>query len=99
MRLVVYPHTMVLSGVLNAIETSAAVRDRGHEVIVLSLPGPLVETVRRLGLEHIPLDPRARRMPFPHAAAQLTRLARYRGSTSCTPWSGRQPPRRSLAPG
>jgi glycosyltransferase involved in cell wall biosynthesis len=64
---------------LNAIEIAAAVRDRGHYVAVVSRPGPLVETVRRLGLEHFPLDPRARRMPSPYAAAHLTRLARHQG--------------------
>jgi glycosyltransferase involved in cell wall biosynthesis len=77
MRVLVYPHTMVLSGALNAVELAAAVRDRGHEVMVLSRPGPLVETVRELGLEHVPLDPRAQRMPSLHAAAQLTSLVRH----------------------
>jgi phosphatidyl-myo-inositol alpha-mannosyltransferase len=64
---------------LNAVETAAAVRDRGHEVVVISRPGPLVDTVRQLGLVHIPLDPRSRRRPSPLAALQLAFLAkRYR---------------------
>ena len=80
MRVLVYPHAMEIGGSqLNAIEIAAGVRDRGHYVAVVSRPGPLVETVRRLGLEHFPLDPRARRMPSPRAAAHLTQLARRHG--------------------
>ncbi len=86
MKVLVYPHTMVLGGVLNAIEMAAAVRDRGHEVIVLSRPGPLVEAVRQLGLEHIPLDAKARRVPSPYAAAQLTRLVKNRGIDIVNAW-------------
>ena len=86
MRVLVYPHTMVLSGVLNAIELAAAVRDRGHEVIVLSRPGPLVETVRGLGLEHVPLDPKATRVPSPRATAQLTSLVRRRKVDVVNAW-------------
>jgi phosphatidyl-myo-inositol alpha-mannosyltransferase len=64
---------------LNAIEIAAAVRDRGHQVIVLSRAGPLVETVRRLGLAHVLLDPRARRTPSRHATVQLMTLAAQLG--------------------
>jgi glycosyltransferase involved in cell wall biosynthesis len=86
MRVLVYPHTMVLSGALNAIELAAAVRDRGHDVIVMSRPGPLVEAVLRLGLEHVPLDPKARRVPSPRAAAQVGRVARHRGIDVVNAW-------------
>jgi len=73
----VYPHTMETGGSpLNAVEIAAAVRDRGHEVMVVSRPGALVEMVRQLGLTHIPLDPRSRRTPSPRAAAHLTQLVR-----------------------
>jgi glycosyltransferase involved in cell wall biosynthesis len=78
MRVIFYPHTMILSGTINAVELAAAVRDRGHEVIVLSKPGPLVETVRSLGLEHITLSPRARKIPSLSASVQLGRLAQQR---------------------
>lgn len=78
MRVLVYPHTMEIGGSqLNAIEIAAAVRDRGHEVMVVSRPGPLVDTVHRLGLAHIPLDPRSRRRPSPRAAVQLTSLVKH----------------------
>jgi glycosyltransferase involved in cell wall biosynthesis len=86
MRVLVYPHTMVLSGTLNAVELAAAVRDRGHQVIVLSKPGPLVDTVRSLGLEHVPLDPRARRTPSPRAIAQLGALVRQRRIDVVNSW-------------
>ena len=77
MRVLVYPHTMEMGGSqLNAIEIAGAVRDRGHEVMVVSRPGLLVETVHQLGLPHIMLDPRARRKPSPRAMMQLTRLVR-----------------------
>lgn len=77
MKVLVYPHAMEIGGSqLNAIEIAAAVRDRGHDVLVVSGPGPLVETVRQLGLSHVPLDPRAKHRPSPRAAAQLMRLSR-----------------------
>jgi glycosyltransferase involved in cell wall biosynthesis len=78
MRVLIYTHTMELSGILNAVELAAAARDRGHEVIVLSKPGPLVATVRKLGIEHVLRVENTRRTPSPGAAAQLIRLVRRR---------------------
>jgi len=76
MRVLVYPHATGIGGSqLNAVEIAAAIRDRGHQVFVVSRPGPLVGTIRRLGLPHVLLDPRASRRPSRHAAAQLTWLA------------------------
>ena len=80
MKVLVYPHTMEVGGSqLNAIEIAAAVRDRGHEVLVMSDPGPLVDIVCRLGLPHALVDPRAKHRPSPHTAAQLIRLSRQHG--------------------
>jgi phosphatidylinositol alpha-mannosyltransferase len=80
LKILVYPHSMEIGGSqLNAIEIAAAVCHRGHEVAVVSRPGPLVETVRRLGLYYVPLDPRAQRLPSPRAAAHLASLARLHG--------------------
>jgi len=79
MRILVYAHAMELGGSqLNAIQLAGAVRDRGHEVIVLSEPGPLVERVRAMDMEHvaIPVD---RRRPSPQVARSLVRLVRERG--------------------
>ncbi len=79
MRIVVYPHAMELGGSqLNAIQLAAAVRDRGHEVIVLAEPGPLVERVRAMDLEHIEVSAHRRR-PSPRVMGLLARLVRDRG--------------------
>jgi len=78
MRILVYPHAMELGGSqINAIQLAGAVRDRGHEVIVLSEPGPLVARVRALGLEHVAL-PLDRSRPSPSAILALRRLAAQR---------------------
>jgi glycosyltransferase involved in cell wall biosynthesis len=74
MRVLVYPHAMEVGGSqLNAIELAAAVRDLGHQVSVISEPGPLVERVTASGLEHLPLDP-GRRRPSPMTVRTLRRL-------------------------
>jgi len=78
-KVLVYPHTMGIGGSqLNAIEIAGAVRDRGHDVTVVSRPGPLVETVRQLGLPHITLE--SRRTVSPRAITDLTSLARKHGA-------------------
>jgi glycosyltransferase involved in cell wall biosynthesis len=79
MRIIVYPHSMGIGGSqLNAVQLAGAVRDRGHEVIVVAEPGPLVDTVRELGLEIVSI-PERRRRPSPGVAARLTRLVTERG--------------------
>ena len=78
MRIIVYPHAMEIGGSqLNAIQLAGAVRDRGHEVIVVAEPGPLVETVRGMGLEYVPI-PAERRRPSMGVANLLTDLVRAR---------------------
>jgi phosphatidyl-myo-inositol alpha-mannosyltransferase len=75
-RVLVCPHITGTNGSqLDAVEIAAATRDRGHDVLVASRPGPLAEMARRLGLPLALLDGAALR-PSRHAAAQLTRLAR-----------------------
>jgi phosphatidyl-myo-inositol alpha-mannosyltransferase len=79
-KVLVYPHTMEIGGSqLNAIEIAAAVRDRGHDVTVVSRPGPLVQTVKEFGLPHVTLDPRAHRTLSPRALTHLTSLVREQG--------------------
>lgn len=79
MRVLVYPHSMEIGGSqLNAVELAAAVRDRGHEVVVLGEPGPLVATVASLGLEHVAV-PLERSRPSPSVLRQLLQLVRTRG--------------------
>jgi glycosyltransferase involved in cell wall biosynthesis len=78
MKIIVYPHAMEIGGSqLNAVQLAGAVRDRGHEVIVVAEPGPLVDTVRGLGLEYVPI-PERRRRPSAGVAGLLTRLVRER---------------------
>jgi glycosyltransferase involved in cell wall biosynthesis len=78
MRILVYPHAMEIGGSqLNAVQLAGAVRDRGHEVIVISEPGPLVDRVRAMDLEHIEI-PMNRRRPSPEVLAQLVRVVRGR---------------------
>lgn len=79
MRILVYPHSMEIGGSqLNAVELGGAVRDLGHEVVVMSEPGPLVDTVRGLGLEHLAI-PLQRRRPSPVVIRSLLEQVRRRG--------------------
>jgi glycosyltransferase involved in cell wall biosynthesis len=78
-RVLVYPHSMEIGGSqLNAVELGGAVRDLGHEVLVMSEPGPLVEKVHSLGLEHLPI-PLSRRRPSPEVIGSLVAQVRRRG--------------------
>ncbi|MBB3041942.1 glycosyltransferase [Nocardioides soli] len=78
MRILTYPHDLALGGSqLNAIELSAALRDRGHEVVVYGRPGALVDTVRSLGLEFLTAPDPGRR-PSPRVARDLAGLVRER---------------------
>jgi glycosyltransferase involved in cell wall biosynthesis len=78
MRILVYPHVMEIGGSqLNAVQLAGAVRDRGHEVIVLSGPGPVVERVHGMGLEHLEI-PLHRRRPSLGVISKLVRLVRER---------------------
>jgi glycosyltransferase involved in cell wall biosynthesis len=77
-KVLLYPHTMELGGSqINAIQLAGAVRDRGHEVIVLSEPGPLVERVHKLDLEHLEL-PLRRGRPSPKVSRIVSDLIRRR---------------------
>jgi glycosyltransferase involved in cell wall biosynthesis len=78
MKVLIYPHSMEVGGSqLNAVQLAGAIRDRGHEVIVLSEAGPLVERVKKLALEHIEL-PLHRARPSPKAIRMISRLVRRR---------------------
>jgi glycosyltransferase involved in cell wall biosynthesis len=62
---------------LNAIQLAGAVRDLGHDMIVLSEPGPLVERLRDMGLEHLEISLHRRR-PSVEVLGMLVRLVRER---------------------
>jgi glycosyltransferase involved in cell wall biosynthesis len=78
MKVLVYPHTMEIGGSqLNAVQVAGAIRDRGHEVIVVSPPGPLVARVAAMGLEHVEVPPH-RSQPSPAVTRMLGVLVRRR---------------------
>lgn len=58
MKVLVFPHSMEIGGSqLNAVQLAGAIRDRAHEVIIVSSPGTLVARVAAMGLEHIEIPP------------------------------------------
>lgn len=78
MKILVYPHDMAIGGSqLNAIELAGAVRDRGHEVMVIGQPGALESKISALDLEFIAL-PRPGRRPSPPTVSLLKQLVRDR---------------------
>jgi glycosyltransferase involved in cell wall biosynthesis len=78
MNVLVYPHSMEIGGSqLNAVQVAGAMRDRGHQVIILSEPGPLVSRVVAMGLEHIEI-PSHRSRPSPAMIRMLGNVVRRR---------------------
>src|SRR4051812_50200132 len=76
MKVLLYPHSMEVGGSqLNALQLAGAIRDRGHEVIVLSEAGPLVERVKNMALEHVAI-PFHRSRPSSKVVRMISRLAR-----------------------
>ncbi|MDT9592547.1 glycosyltransferase family 4 protein [Nocardioides zeae] len=78
MRILVYPHAMELGGSqLNALDLAGALQARGHEVVVYSQAGELVDTLAGRGLEHV-LAPPGRSCPSAARVAHLRRVLRSR---------------------
>jgi glycosyltransferase involved in cell wall biosynthesis len=76
-RILVYPHRMTIGGIqINAIDLAAAVRDRGHDVVVSSTPGPLVDLVKERNLPFVPIPARGRFRPAPVAIRWLRSIVR-----------------------
>lgn len=76
MRVLVYPHEMLLGGApLNAIDLATAIRDRGHDVIVYGPGGPLVDLLHERGLRYVAAHPLKYR-PGPPRIQQLRRVVR-----------------------
>lgn len=66
MKILVYPHSMETGGSqLNAIELAAAVRNRGHDVLLVSTLGPLLAKAGELKLDHVPIPPDCKRLSLP----------------------------------
>lgn len=76
MRIVVYPHELIIGGSpINAIDLAAEVAARGHDVSIYGVPGPLVEYIAGKGLRYIPAHTLKYR-PGPTRVWQLAQLAR-----------------------
>ena len=64
MKVLVCPPTLSIGGSQrNAIDLGGAIRDRGHEVMMLAPPGPLEDLVRARGITLIPLALQGRSRP------------------------------------
>ncbi|MGD6978342.1 MULTISPECIES: glycosyltransferase [Citricoccus] len=75
MRIIVCLHDMEVGGSqLNALDLAAAIRDRGHHVMLYASPGPLMDRVHALGLD-LTLAGSSARLSVGWAAG-LLRLAR-----------------------
>lgn len=78
MRVLVYPHELVVGGCpINAVDLAAAVVDAGHEAVVYGVPGPLTEYIATKGLPFVAAHPLKYR-PAPTRMVQLARLVRQR---------------------
>jgi glycosyltransferase involved in cell wall biosynthesis len=75
MKIIVYPHDLVLGGSpINAIDLAAGVRDLGHDVAIYGIPGPLVQYIASKGLPFYAART-LRYRPAPSRIVQLARLA------------------------
>ncbi|MGH2691139.1 MAG: glycosyltransferase family 4 protein, partial [Actinomycetota bacterium] len=75
MRILVYPNRLTVGGLqIIAIELAAAVRDRGHEVVVFCGSGPLVQLIRERRLRFVAGDVPRRPRPSPRVMRALGRL-------------------------
>ncbi|MDQ1581341.1 MAG: hypothetical protein QOD05_2116 [Microbacteriaceae bacterium] len=80
MKVIVYPHSMEVGGSQkNAVDLASELRSRGHEVLVFSPPGPLVDVVRERGLRH-ELAPRPRIRPSNAIMGRLCAVASEMGA-------------------
>jgi glycosyltransferase involved in cell wall biosynthesis len=70
-RIVVYPHSMEVGGSqLIAVDLATSLQSRGHEVVIFSPPGPLVDLVTTRGLRY-EQAPRPRVRPSPAVMNRL----------------------------
>ncbi len=76
MRILVYPHELVIGGSpINAIDTAAQVASYGHEVIIYGIRGPLVPYIEKLGLRYIAANESPYR-PSPGRIHELASIVR-----------------------
>ena len=78
MKLLVYPHQLVMGGSqINAIELAATIRDMGHEITILAPDGPLASMIADLQLDFVPTIATTY-YPSVRTARQLNALVRER---------------------
>jgi glycosyltransferase involved in cell wall biosynthesis len=86
MRVLVFAHRLELGGTqTNAIDLSAALRSRGHEVVLFATPGPALDLVRAAGLDFIEA-PSADHHPSIRRGRALRRLVREFGPDVIHVW-------------
>ena len=79
MKILGYPDRLSIGGShVVALTMLRALRHRGHEVLLYSIPGPLLEVARRDGIQFVARRALGHRVD-PFAVGQLTRLTACRG--------------------
>jgi len=87
MRVLVFPVRLAIGGAqINAVDLAIGVRDRGHDVVVFSRPGPLLERVRERGLAYIPAPDPGRFRPSPPMIRELRRVVAGHGIDVVHAW-------------
>jgi glycosyltransferase involved in cell wall biosynthesis len=77
MKIMVMPIGFDIGGSeINAIDLAAAVRERGHDVVVIGRPGPLDEVARQTGLRVVNLPMTRRGRPSPLNSRAISRAIR-----------------------
>lgn len=87
MKVLVFPVRLAIGGAqINAVDLAIGVRDRGHDVVVFSRPGPLLERVRERGLAYIPAPDPGRFRPSPPTIRELRRVVAEHGVDVVHAW-------------
>lgn len=77
MKVLVYPVRLAIGGAqINAVDLAAGVRDLGHDVMVFSRPGPLLDLVMARDLRYVSAPLPGPFRPSPRIALELRRLVR-----------------------
>lgn len=87
MKVLVFPVRLAIGGAqINAVDLATGVRDRGHDVVVFSRPGPLLERVRDRGLAFVPAPDPGRFRPSPPTIRALRRVVAELGVDVVHAW-------------
>jgi glycosyltransferase involved in cell wall biosynthesis len=87
MKVLVFPVRLAIGGAqINAIDLAQGVKDRGHDVVVFSRPGPLLERVREQGLAYVPAPYPGRFRPSPPTIRALRQVVAGQGIDVVHAW-------------